>query len=65
MAGIAHQQEFTEGIEQLFDMQMLVVGSRVAQEVESRGFTRRALVVENPSDDSILKRLIHWADDEA
>lgn len=54
-----------EGIEQLFDMQMLVVGSRVAQEVESRGFTRRALVVENPSDDSILKRLIHWANDEA
>ena len=46
-------------------MQMLVVGSRVGQEVEARGFTHRALVVENPSDDSILKRLIHWANDEA
>ena len=54
-----------EGIDQLFDMQMLVVGSRVGQEVEARGFTHRALVVENPSDDSILKRLIHWANDEA
>jgi uroporphyrinogen-III synthase len=54
-----------EGIDQLFDMQMLVVGSRVGQEVEARGFTHRALVVDNPSDDSILKRLIHWANDEA
>ena len=54
-----------EGIDQLFDMQMLVVGSRVGQEVEARGFTHRALVVENPSDDNILKRLIHWANDEA
>lgn len=54
-----------EGIDQLFDMQMLVVGARVGQEVEARGFTHRALVVENPSDDSIIKRLIHWANDEA
>lgn len=54
-----------EGIDQLFDMQMLVVGARVGQEVEARGFTHRALVVENPSDDSIIKRLIHWANDAA
>ena len=52
-----------EGIDQLFDMQMLVVGARVGQEVEARGFTHHPLVVENPSDDSILKRLIHWAND--
>lgn len=54
-----------EGIEQLFDMQMLVVGSRVAQEVESLGFTHHPMVVENPSDESILRRLIKWADEEA
>ena len=54
-----------EGIDQLFDMQMLVVGTRVGQEVQARGFTHRALVVDNPADDSILKRLIHWANDEA
>lgn len=54
-----------EGIEQLFDMQMLVVGARVAQEVEARGFTHHALVVENPSDESILKRLARWVQDEA
>ncbi len=53
-----------EGIDQLFDMQMLVVGSRVGQEVESLGFTHRAMVVENPSDDSIIKCLIKWVDDE-
>ncbi len=54
-----------EGIDQLFDMQMLVVGTRVGQEVAARGFTHRPLVVENPSDDSILKRLIHWTNEEA
>ncbi|MGB1879402.1 MAG: uroporphyrinogen-III synthase [Gammaproteobacteria bacterium] len=54
-----------EGIDRLFDMQMLVVGSRVGQEVESLGFTQRPLVVENPSDESILRRLIRWADEES
>jgi len=54
----------TEGVERLFDMQMLVVGSRVGQEVESLGFTHRPLVVENPSDDSIIRRLTKWAADE-
>ncbi|MCB1747454.1 MAG: uroporphyrinogen-III synthase [Gammaproteobacteria bacterium] len=54
-----------EGVDQLFDMQMLVVGSRVAQEVESLGFTHRPMVVENPSDESILRRLVKWAEDEA
>lgn len=54
-----------EGIERLFDMQMLVVGSRVGQEVESLGFTHRPLVVENPSDESIIKCLIKWADDDS
>jgi uroporphyrinogen-III synthase len=52
-----------EGVDQLFDMQMLVVGSRVAQEVESLGFTHRPMVVENPSDDSILRRLVKWAEE--
>jgi uroporphyrinogen-III synthase len=54
-----------EGVEQLFDMQMLVVGSRVGQEVQSLGFTQEPIVVENPSDESIIKRLIKWADDES
>lgn len=54
-----------EGIERLFDMQMLVVGSRVGQEVESLGFTTEPLVVENPSDESIIKRLRNWVNDES
>ncbi len=54
----------TENLDRLFDMQMLVVGSRVGQEVESLGFTHRPLVVENPSDESILKRLGKWANDD-
>lgn len=54
-----------EGIERLFDMQMLVVGSRVGQEVESLGFTNEPLVVENPSDESIIKRLRNWVNDES
>ena len=54
-----------QGIDRLFDMQMLVVGTRVAQEVESIGFTLPPLVVENPSDQSILRRLIKWAEEEA
>ena len=53
-----------EGIEFLFDMQMLVVGSRIGQEVESLGFTNPPLVVENPADESIIKTLIHWAVDD-
>jgi uroporphyrinogen-III synthase len=53
-----------EGIDHLFDMQMLVVSSRVGQEVESLGFTNPPLVVENPADESIIKQLIHWANDE-
>ncbi|MGR8921121.1 MAG: uroporphyrinogen-III synthase [Gammaproteobacteria bacterium] len=54
-----------EGIDRLFDMQMIVVGRRVAAEVESLGFTRRPLVVDNPSNDSIMARLEAWADGEA
>ncbi len=50
-----------EGIKFLFDMQMLVVGSRIAREVESLGFTNRPLIVENPADESIIRHLIHWA----
>ena len=53
-----------EGIEYLFNMQMLVVGSRIAEEVESLGFTAPPLVVENPADESIIRHLIHWATDE-
>ena len=53
-----------EELERLFDMQMLVVGARVGEEVESLGFTNEPLLVENPSDNSIIKRLINWANDE-
>lgn len=52
-----------EGLDRLFDMQMLVVGSRVGQEVAALGFTLDPVVVENPSNDSIINRLIQWADD--
>lgn len=54
-----------EGIEQLFDMQMLVVGSRVGREVESLGFTNEPLIVENPSDESIIKHLANWLNNES
>ena len=53
-----------EGIDHLFDMPMLVVSSRVGQEVESFGFTNAPLIVEKPTDESIIKQLINWANDE-
>lgn len=54
-----------EGIDQLFDMQMLVVGARCGEEVRSFGFTQAPVVVENPSDESIINRLIKWVDEES
>lgn len=54
-----------EGLDLLFRMQMLAVGSRVGREVESLGFTRPALVVENPSDEGITEQLVLWAADES
>ena len=57
------QKIAAEGLEELFSMQMLVVGHRVAGEVAALGFTQAPVVVENPSNDSIISRLIQWANE--
>ncbi len=53
-----------EGLELLFDMPLLVVGSRIAREVEKHGFTNPPVIVDNPGDDDIIETLIRWVMDE-
>ena len=53
-----------EGQERLFGMPMLVVGSRIGAEVSALGFSEPPVIVANPSNDSIIKRLIRWAENE-
>lgn len=53
-----------EGLERLFGMKIAVIGSRIGREVAALGFTRTPLIIENPSDDSIISRLIEWAETE-
>ncbi len=53
-----------QGLDILYDMTLLVAGSRIAREVPGLGFTVSPLTVENPSDESIRNALIRWAEDE-
>ncbi len=53
-----------EGLDLLFDMPLLVVGSRIANEVAKLGFTNPPVIVDNPSDDSIIDTLTRWVMDE-
>jgi len=53
-----------EGLEQLFDMPLLVVGSRIANEVTQLGFTNPPVIVDNPSDGHVIDALARWVMDE-
>jgi len=53
-----------EGLDTLFDMTLLVVGSRVASEVEKFGFTNPPVIVDNPHDDRVINTLTSWVMDE-
>ena len=53
-----------EDLEQLFGMTMLAVGSRIAREVESLGFTQPPVTVDNPSDENIIDHIVSWVNDE-
>jgi len=53
-----------EGLDLLFDMPLLVVGSRIANEVANLGFTNPPVIVDNPNDDHIIETLARWVMDE-
>lgn len=53
-----------EKLDLLYDVPLLVVGSRTAQEVERLGFTTPPVVVDNPGDQSIVEALQRWVADE-
>lgn len=53
-----------EKLDLLYDVPLLVVGSRTAQEVERLGFTMPPVVVDNPGDMSIVEALERWVVDE-
>ncbi len=53
-----------EGLDLLFDMPLLVVGSRIANEVEKLGFTNAPRIVDNPNDDNVVDTLARWVMDE-
>ena len=45
-------------------MPLLVVGSRIANEVEKLGFTNAPIIVDNPNDDNVVDTLARWVMDE-
>ncbi len=53
-----------EGLDLLYDVPLLVVGGRTAQQVERLGFTTPPVVVDNPGDHSIVDALERWVVDE-
>lgn len=53
-----------EKLELLYDVPLLVVGARTAQEVERLGFTLPPMIVDNPGDHSIVEALERWVVDE-
>lgn len=53
-----------EKLDLLYDVPLLVAGSRTAQEVERLGFTMEPVIVDNPGDQSIVDALERWVADE-
>lgn len=53
-----------EGLDELFDMPLAVVGSRIGCEVERLGFTNPPVILDNPGDDTAIQALNLWAADE-
>lgn len=50
-----------QGLERLFDMVVVVPGSRVGAEVPGLGFTQDPVIADNPSDAGFLAALEHWS----
>jgi uroporphyrinogen-III synthase len=50
----------TEGLQRLFQMPLVVAGSRIAHELENHGFTNPPLIADNPSQENIIARLMRW-----
>jgi uroporphyrinogen-III synthase len=53
-----------EGLDEMYDVPLMVAGGRTAQEVERLGFTLEPVLVENPGDQCIIEALTHWASNE-
>ncbi|MBM4226846.1 MAG: uroporphyrinogen-III synthase [Gammaproteobacteria bacterium] len=50
-----------EGLQNMFDVPIMVAGHRAAQEVDRLGFSLEPVVVENPGDASVVEALVVWA----
>lgn len=50
----------TEHLLSLYDLPLLVVGERIASVLRELGFTNAPVIVDNPSDDAVLKKLGAW-----
>ena len=48
----------SEGLHQLFDMTLIVVGASSAKAVPKLGFTKPPLIVDNPTDNALIDALI-------
>jgi len=61
--GLANLADMIErqGLERLFDMVVVVPGSRVGAEVSGLGFTQDPVIADNPSDSGFLAALGNWA----
>lgn len=61
--GLANLADMIErqGLERLFDMVVVVPGSRVGAEVLGLGFTEDPVIADNPSDAGFLAALEHWS----
>jgi len=53
-----------EGLDLLFDMPLLVLGTRISREVEKLGFTNPPVIVDNPGDNDVIDTLTRWVMDE-
>ena len=53
-----------EGLDLLFEMPILVVGLRMANEVAKLGFLKAPLIADNPSDEEIIGVLVKWVTGE-
>ncbi len=53
-----------EGLHVMYDVPLMVVGERTAQEVERLGFTLEPVMVDNPGDHSVIEALVRWTANE-
>lgn len=53
-----------ENLPALFDVPLMVAGSRTAREADRLGFSLEPVVVDNPGDASLIEALVTWANNE-